>query len=86
MRIRYSSIAMLVRQRVRDWSEDEFHSLRGLIILLSTAPSTDGDEKKLEYVGNGIELSVYTDLDWRIAYRIEDDGDTLYIIHIQGVV
>ena len=85
MEIRYSSMAREYMRQLRQMSEDDFHSLMGLIILLSTSPLTDGYEKKLEYFGGVIWLPVYEDADWKIAYRSEDNREALRIIYIQDL-
>lgn len=83
--IRYSIMAREYMQRLRELSENDFHSLMGLIILLSTSPQTDDREKYIEYFGSGIWLPVYEDAEWKIAYRPEDGGEALRIIYIQDV-
>lgn len=82
MNMRYSITARIDMQQVREWSENEFHSLRGLIILLSTAPLSDDKDKIEMDIGNGVLKLVYMGLDWWIAYEIEDEGETLHVFYI----
>ena len=84
-KIRYSSRAREVMQQLRELSEDDFHSLMGLIILLSTDPLPDSGEDELEYFGSEIWMPVYEDEDWKIAYRPEDGGEALRIIAVRKV-
>ena len=84
-RIRYSSRVREVMQQLRELSEDEFHSLMGLIILLSTDPLPDSGEDELEYFGSGIWVPVYEGGDWKIAYRLEDGGEALRVIAVRKV-
>ena len=90
MIIRYSSIAAAAMERLRQMDENEYHSLRGLIILLSTDPAPDDEETenkekiKLDF-GGGIEFPVYIGLDWWIAYRSEDNEEALRVIAVRNV-
>ena len=84
-KIRYSSRAREVMQQLRELSEDDFHSLMGLIILLSTDPLPDSGEDEWEYFGNEIWMPVYEDGDWEIAYRPEDAGEALRVIAVRKV-
>lgn len=84
MRIRVSEWTRLFLERLRETDEERYHSLRGLIILLSTAPMTD-DRYKIEMdFGSGLRMPVYMGLDWWIAYQIEDDEETLYVVYIDA--
>ena len=84
MKMRYSIIARLAMQRLRELSENDFHSLRGLIILLSTDPLSDDRDKIEMDFDSGLQRLVYMGLDWWIAYQSEDDGETLYVIYIDA--
>ena len=82
MIMRYSIVARMAMQQVRDLSENEFHSLRGLVILLSTAPVADDKDKIEMDLGSEMLKLVYMGLDWWIAYEIEDEGETLHVFYI----
>ena len=84
MIIRYSSIAIAAMEQIRQMNENEFHSLRGLIILLSTAHSRDDRDKIEMDFGGGLLMLVYMGLDWWIVYQIEDAEETLYIAYIDA--
>ncbi len=79
-KIRYSSVASKYVRQLRRMSENDFHSLMSVIVLLSADPLPDSGEDKLEYFGSGIWLPVYDDGDWKIAYRMEDNGEALRVI------
>ena len=85
MLIRYSSIATAAMEQLRQMNENEFHSLRGLIILLSTAHSRDDRDKIEMDFGGGLLMLVYMGLDWWIAYRPEDNEEALRIIAVRNV-
>lgn len=84
MRIRVSEWTRLFLERLREMDEEKYHSLRGLIILLSTAPMTDDRDKIEMDFGSGARMPVYMGLDWWIAYQIEDDEETLYVVYIDA--
>ena len=85
MLIRYSSIAAAAMERLRQMDENEYHSLRGLIILLTTAPLRDDRDKIEMEIGGGLRMLVYMGLDWWIAYRSEDGGEALRVIVVRNV-
>lgn len=90
--IHYSSMARVAMRQVRELSEDDFHSLRGLIILLSIDSidllSDDGvaEEDDLEYFGSGIWLYVYEDMDWLIVYRFENGREIMRVVAVRKVI
>ena len=84
MRIRVSEWTRLFLERLRETDEEKYHSLRGLIILLSTAPMPDDRDKIEMDFGGGLRMLVYMGLDWWIAYQNEDDGEVLYVGYIDA--
>lgn len=82
MEIHYLSTARAVMRQVRDRSENEFHSLRGLIILLTTAPLRDDRDKIEMDFGGGLRMLVYMGLDWWIAYQVDDAREILRVVYI----
>ena len=82
MEIHYLSAARAVMRQVRDRSENEFHSLRGLIILLTTAPLRDDRDKIEMDFGGGLRMLVYMGLDWWIAYQVDDAREILRVVYI----
>lgn len=84
MRIIYKGRAVTFMRRMWEMDEEEYDSLRGLIILLSTDPSIDNETKTLRDFGDGIETPVYADDEWWIVYRTDNqDGKaTLTIVSI----
>ena len=84
MRIRVSEWTRLFLERLRDADEEKYHSLRGLIILLSIAPELDDRDKIEMDFGDGTLMPVYMGLDWWIVYQIEDAEETLYIAYIDA--
>ena len=85
MEIRYSGVAREYMRQIRQMSEDEFHHLMGLIILLSADHWPDSREDELGYYGSEIWLPVYEDGDWEIVYRMEDGGEALRVIAVRKV-
>ena len=84
MEIHYSSDARVVMRQARDRSENEFHSLRGLIILLSTAPMQDDRDKVEMDLGRGLRMLVYMGLDWWIAYQVDAAKEILSVVYIDA--
>lgn len=84
MRIRVSEWTRLFLERLRETDEEKYHSLRGLIILLTTAPMPDDRDKIEMDFGGGARMLVYMGLDWWIAYQNEDDEETLYVVYIHA--
>ncbi len=82
MEIHYLSEARAVMRQARDRSEDEFHSLRGLIILLSTDPLQDDRDKVELDFDRGLRMLVYMGLDWWIAYQVDAARETLSVVYI----
>lgn len=82
MEIHYLSTARVIMRQVRDRSGNEFHSLRGLIILLSTAPLRDDRDKIEMDFGGGLRMLVYMGLDWWIAYQVDDAREILRVVYI----
>lgn len=71
MRISYTNKAEAFLQQIREKSEDAYHSLRGLVVLLSTGLEIGGYKKGLMDSGSGKETPVCAGEDWRIVYRID---------------
>lgn len=84
MEIHYLSTARVIMRQVRDRSENEFHSLRGLIILLTTAPLRDDRDKIEMDFGGGLRMLVYMGLDWWIAYQVDDAREILRVVYIDA--
>lgn len=82
MEIHYLSTARVIMRQVRDRSENEFHSLQGLIILLTTAPLRDDRDKIEMDFGGGLRMLVYMGLDWWIAYQVDDAREILRVVYI----
>ena len=82
MEIHYLSTARVIMRQVRERSENEFHSLRGLIILLTTAPLRDDRDKIEMDFGGGLRMLVYMGLDWWIAYQVDDAREILRVVYI----
>ena len=84
MRIRASEWTRLFLERLRETDEEKYHSLMGLIILLTTAPKLDDRDKIEMDFGGGTLMPVYLGLDWWIVYQIEGEGETLYVAYIDA--
>ena len=71
-------------RQIRQQDEDTYHSLRGLIIQLSTSPEIDNETKVLMNFGSDRHTPVYVDDDWWIVYRVEivEGEEVLSVISI----
>ncbi len=84
MRILYLPRAEVFMRLLKERDESAFHSLRGLIYVLSTTPEIDNVSKVLMDFGSGRSTPVYVGEDWWIVYRVDrvDEEDVLRILMI----
>ena len=73
--IRYTSRAEIRMRQIRERNEEAYHSLRGLIIHLSTNPEIDNRSKVLKDFGSGRSVPVYMDDEWWIVYQVDRSGN-----------
>ncbi|MCH7625623.1 MAG: hypothetical protein IIC83_06840 [Chloroflexi bacterium] len=75
MRISYLPRADIFLRRLRDRDEAAFHSLRGLIHVVSSMPEIDNVSKVLMDFGSGRSTPVYVGEDWWFVYRVEREEE-----------